>query len=100
MIPTEAIEKAIDGGWTGWPYPFFDARLVGPKMEWQKFALDPSFWQSLGKALGWQLNAEPTWNGKSRPIEGWHYEARRFYDIILLNGGNGLKTFWDELLST
>lgn len=81
MIPKEAIERAIEGGWTcdtllnnvGLGEPkwaideenalFVIARVECPlgaaeryhyRTSLYKVALDPSFWQSLAKTLKWE----------------------------------------------
>lgn len=48
-------------------------------------ALDPTFWQALGKALGWN----------ERYMSGYPV-AHRFYDLILQ--GKPIDEFWAELL--
>ena len=85
MIPKRAIELSIKGGWN-------DEWLVGDK-RFADIALDPSFWQSLGKALGWKAEDDPTRIGYT-----WQGNASRFYDLILTGGDT--KTFWDELLKS
>ena len=77
MIPHTAIERAIEGGWkpTGGYKDFSEeiairASIIIDNSRWyfvvpnelrilmghlSDVALDPSFWQSLGKALGWDL---------------------------------------------
>lgn len=53
-------------------------------------ALDPLFWSSLGKALGWAKN------GRINGCYIWEYNAKMFYDLIL-NGGD-TDAYWNELL--
>jgi hypothetical protein len=77
MIPKSAITKAIEGGYIDFAENYSDANRI----------CDPSFWQCLGKALGWGGNAK---GGV------WSQEAIRFYKIIL-TGGN-VEQFWNELL--
>ncbi len=53
----QTVEKAIEGGWTPEKRGELDnegfAKLI--RARWGNgFLLDPSFWQSLGKALGWE----------------------------------------------
>jgi hypothetical protein len=80
MIPKAAIEKAIEGGW----------RLPQPcEHDGIKFyhtgdtALDPSFWQALGKALGWS---------------DWGYVpmAENFFMLVIRE--RLTEKFWEELL--
>ena len=95
MIPKLAIEKAVAGGWQNPVHLVSDADEKGrivvlsgyPErvaVVWKhaEIALDPSFWQSLIKATGWQ-----------RP---WERYAHDFFDIILTGGDT--EKFWDDLL--
>ena len=52
MLIQEAIEKAIEGGYTryqlndpSWPLP-------------EQYFLDTSFWEALGRTLGWEGDCE------------------------------------------
>lgn len=82
MIPTEAIEKAVAGGWRPTTR---SSVLFGVVGDTNAAILDPTFWQSLGKALGWEAR------------DDWQQNAHRFYDLILTGGDT--KKFWDELLT-
>lgn len=62
MIPKTAIEKAIEGKWK--PPSSVSAEGLLRDFEWQIFALDPLFFQALGKALGWD----------NRPLEDADYQ--------------------------
>lgn len=67
MIPAQAIEKAIEGGWrpNGKKIDGFHIGDSGAWMFWKKprayqahlrpeeIALDPSFWQALAKTTGY-----------------------------------------------
>lgn len=96
MIPKEAIEKAVEGGWRG---------VITTKQTWENIALDPSFWQALGKALGWSdtrksnydFLGKPHVREEMQPSPDWTRNALRFYDLILTEGDT--KAFWGELLS-
>lgn len=80
-------------------------------------ALDPSFWQALGKALGWKY--EDSRDSSIRLNGQWIESARRFYDLVLTNGDkkdweyvedvggslggrkiSALDKFWEEILPT
>ena len=112
MIPKEAIDKAFEGGW-----PKIQKGVY--KAYWQTIALDPSFWQSLGKALGWEKKMVVRrgmvignfgWENPDKNIRfygeemgagmdymnPWVYYAHRFYDLILT--GADTESFWKELL--
>jgi len=56
MTIKQAIDKSIIEGW----FPQQKAQFIITKNEQvqigEHFVLDPSFWQSLGKALGWNQN--------------------------------------------
>lgn len=78
MIPKTIIEKAFEGGYKS---------RVGDLVSWEEIALDPAFWQCLGKALGWERY--------TMPYGDWKMYARRFYDLILT--GQSTDEFWKEL---
>lgn len=54
---------------------------------------DPSFWQALGKALGWRI-VGPTKKDNDHNPE-WYYRALEFYELILTGGDT--EKFWEEL---
>jgi hypothetical protein len=57
-------------------------------MSWQEIALTPSFWQALGKALGWgesELHAGSISEG-TKPVGWWRLHAGSFFDLILTGG--------------
>jgi hypothetical protein len=102
MIPKTAYETAKKGGYelkeepcrhklmhdeNGCPFGFHYP-------EWQVTALDPAFFQALGKALGWNKIGHEVPN----LVGDWQWHAKHFYDLIL-TGGNTVK-FWSELLGT
>jgi hypothetical protein len=96
MIPKQAIEKAIEGGWKesleidkvveisdlapGNPdfYRVGGFALHHADMHWlypsTEIALDPSFWRSLGKVLGWVK--------KEYMKDVWLFEAEEFRDAF------------------
>ncbi len=79
MIPAKAIELAKKNGWKI-PHGYRDS-------EWQIFCLQSSFWQSLGKSLGWTMN------------DSVHVDcanAHDFYDLILTE--QPTDKFWADLL--
>lgn len=123
-IPQQAIEKAIEGGWFtklskhNWKVEGYSLQIeeelgffpfVHNKfrhlLRIESIALDPTFWQALGKALGWKRNAFVQWyddfaNKKEREairgVESWLFQARRFNDLILTGGDT--EAYWNELL--
>lgn len=122
MIPKQAIEKAIEGGWKPLKtivvhdtdafeqidyqtivfYNGTNVELGAPigRRNLYSIALDPTFWQALGKVLRW---AETITNtdvcteclDNYKPV-GWHQNALRFYDLILT--GKSTEEFWEEIL--
>lgn len=56
MTISQAIEKAIEGGWN--PYHWNEKEKKAVIEKWEYFSriafLDPLFWQSLGKAMDWK----------------------------------------------
>jgi hypothetical protein len=87
MIPKDAIKKAIKGGYT---FGGMDAAQTKTSYFSYKdsIALDPSFWQSLGKALGWPQS--------NLAFTGWQNRAHDFYDLILMGGDT--EVFWKDIL--
>lgn len=130
MIPERIIEKAIEGGWkSSWRKVNVDSAFIrfttgefNVRSAWmlERVALDPLFWSSLGKALGWNKKMvirRGTVIGNfccppSAEIRGECFEemgfgmdyldpqiyyTHRFYDLIL-NGGD-TDAYWQELLA-
>lgn len=110
MIPKEAIEKAIEGKWRKADVPHIEEQLgrLWVRFEreenerhlpivWESdIALDPSFWHSLGKALGWGAQV---YSKRYRAYwPRYMHEAMMFYDLIITAGDT--KAFWKELLAT
>ena len=107
MIPKQAIEKAIEGGWhselgldgVNEYGAYFNDGLYHYRP--QEIALDPSFWQALGKALGWTDYSEEHYTDSrdrtySRTHKTWWLNASRFYDLILTGGDT--DAFWRGVL--
>ena len=75
MTIEQVLQKAIEGGWNP---PYRKEEYEGDSIPINTF-LDPQFWQSLGKALGWTargqqlaMDSKPTW------LLEWH----RFIDHL------------------
>lgn len=125
MIPREAIERAFEEGWRGrypslrWKHHPDGIQYLAQEsiivVEWYAIALDPTFWQALGKALGWSEYGKHMMKGNNlrcsacgeKPhviekcrknlVQVWKFNAIEFYDLIL-TGGNTSK-FWSDLLT-
>lgn len=100
QIPKEAIEKAIEGKWQ--PNYLFDMMPATNyfallEEDFARIALDPTFWQALGKALGWRTGMTFADIFDGRELSGWEYHAHRFYDLILQ--GKDTTDFWKEILN-
>lgn len=132
MIPELAIIKALENEWNPWttvivPKPFFieqmdfdsyaiydgDPELSARRgtIHIARTALDPSFWQALGKVLGWgtscwhynerglyEVYRHPAVCGLSSARSQWQIQAQRCYDLILTK--QPTEPFWQELLAT
>lgn len=108
MIPKQAIEKARQGGWKTklvWDdhyelYGEYDDRGGFEVAEYASIALDPAFWQALGKMLGW-LDFVPT-DGHNTWVNGPQAKrcpvcnAHRFYDLILQE--EDTDAFWERII--
>ena len=68
MEVEQAIKKAIEGGWKKGFDIRFEYRCVltdEPNSEgaiqYEEIFLDPSFWQSVGKSMGWDAADQQQW---------------------------------------
>lgn len=100
MIPKEAIELSIKGGWQGIALEDMFSREYYIQ-NWQEVALDPSFWGCLGKELGWEETICPTHLRQDRCGIVWRsafkVQAHRLFDLILTK--QDTKAFWNDLLA-
>ncbi|MES2216650.1 MAG: hypothetical protein V4481_05150 [Patescibacteria group bacterium] len=95
------MEKAIEGGY----YPLScpgDEDYVVNDLAKQLYVLDPTFWQSLGKACGWGKakdydirKGEPEYSDWVIYSWGWYFH--RFIDHLA--EGKDAESFFSELLS-
>lgn len=74
MTPEDALHAAITGGWD-----FTRAQIRGA-LAVQAAFVDPVFWESLGKALGWQELNSITLKRDGRPA--WHQMWINFIDHL------------------
>lgn len=100
MIPPEILKLAIEGGWKPngvdfsvkgnleWWLKAFDL-----KENWQKVALDPTFWMALGKAKGWP---EKNTNFKLQPK--WLVKAYEVVGLILT--GQPTEAYWNDIINS
>jgi len=94
----EAIQKAIDGGYDK------SKRLnnLGVLKSPSDMFIDPFFWQSLGKALGWEKSeAEKSFgrfNGENGYIQIWLSYMHDFIDHIA--DEKDVDEFFKKLLKT
>lgn len=124
MIPKQAIEKAVEGGYDSFPFllmtrPYDKVYLDGDKivakkdkdgwnstanaflkdLNYYKIALDPTFWQALEKVINPHVYTHAIYlNMRGTPMARWQYLAQLFYDLILTE--QPTEKFWQELLDT
>lgn len=105
----EAIKLAIEKG--GYEFRNYlnneDAHLMSlPFKEVESIILDPLFWQSLGKALGWGQKDKLftfAYSDNSTSIahsgfrDEWQFHAHQYFDIKMTNGNE--EEFWKGLLN-
>jgi hypothetical protein len=107
MIPNKAIEKAVEGGWEPSDNPIEDwavaEKMIGREMLEARTICDLSFWQALGKVMGWpekyewaEADSKNTGDEIEKEELAWKYNAHRFYELILTECD--AKAYWDELL--
>ena len=118
MTIEQAIGKAIEGGYMpfkrgrlvfnkkteSWWHQWGDINEDGDKVTFEnptawhslqyfnKLLLDPSFWQSLGKAIGWGENQYSPGEGL---VDGWLYYWHNFIDH-LADGGT-IESYFEKL---
>src|SRR5512139_3628292 len=106
MIPKEAIEKSIEGGWKPMAgfvklrklysdgtadFYFEESEEIYPRsLDWHKIAFDALFWQGLAISLGWPIV-------DNIPARNWWGHAHNFCQLIL--AGSDTTKFWKELLT-
>lgn len=103
MITKEAIDKAMEGRWkkdgtVNISFWYHQAQVFP-----QKIALDPTFWQALGRALEWTNSLRCPLEDCGKPftklkygMESWMFFANRFSHLILTGGDT--TSFWEEIL--
>ena len=74
MTPEDALHAAITGGWD-----FKRAEIRGT-LAVQAAFVDPVFWESLGKTLGWEELNSTTLKRDGRPA--WHQMWINFIDHL------------------
>lgn len=94
MIPEKAYKLAESAGWTPANMLHTGNYIADTKFHDCTTALDPLFWQALGKALYW-------WEGDEippvQPLNHWRATAHRFYDLILT--GQDTEQFWHDIIN-
>lgn len=87
----QIIEKAIEGGF------YIPPTKEGWKanVDFQFALLNPLFWQSLGKSLGWYFKKEE-WESYP-PMFEWQWHWHSFIDHLA--EGKDAESFFKELLS-
>lgn len=78
--------------------PIRDWMVAHAEERWQEIVLDPTFWQTLGKALGWGEADTGLDDQMFFWMPEWKRNAHEFYDLILTD--QPTDKFWDEILST
>ncbi len=101
----EAIQKAIEGGWKPEQIALEHWEKIMPNMhrldQWRVCSyalLDPLFWQSLGKSLGWEdeKNCPVCWRKMVITGTGWMCHWHRFIDHLA--SGKDAEEFFNNLL--
>lgn len=105
----EILKKAIEGGYIGVSHQSIKGRWTGIMViepeEYGWVVLDPLFWQSLGKACGWEKNIViREWNevrDEFSDIKGekdYSIEyALRFHEINLTEGWDKAVEYLTEI---
>lgn len=107
----EAIRRAIEGGWRpkglslkDRPVSWIIQAVTNRSVFWERYILDPLFWQALGKAEGWHgvtihrntpTNPSPKY-GDVALYANWANQMHRFIDHII--EGKPIDDFFNSLL--
>jgi len=104
----QAIRDAVEKGGYKWRWYLSDSSSYDYKdmefRELEKHFLDPTFWQALGKARGWEgtyvTDAWPfemgkKWEEERRHIPSWQYHWHRFIDHLA--SGKDAESFFASL---
>lgn len=78
------IKKAVEGG------------FVYDDVSDEAVVCDPLFWQSLGKACGWDEHFSS--GVHLIDIEAWLYQAERFHEINLTEGWEKAINYLTEII--
>lgn len=98
MTIQQAIQKAIDGGWKSGNQHFYEFES-GARENLSSIFLQPLFWQSLGKSLGWK-DCEKGFSGKGDDEHSWQCREweHRWHDFIHhLVEGKSIKSYFEQL---
>jgi len=92
-----AIEKAIEGGWYLKSQQFWVLENTSEKgridANMSSIFLDPSFWESLGKSLGWgEIDNELEKSGMRKE---WQIKWHRLIDH--LSSGKDIASYFKEI---
>jgi len=91
MTISQAIEKAIEGGWiykNEWGNNPID-------MPVERILLDPLFWQSLGKAMGWDESSGIFREPGHVEMKEWMFRWHDFTDHLI--EGKTAESFFANL---
>lgn len=108
MKINEVISKAIEGGWgkERFSAEHLNLRIVNTDfgsidMPLDCIFLDPLFWKSLSKAMGWKLKKDlmithdTVFMFGDKKIDEWQYYWHRMIDK--LSSGGTIEEFFQEL---
>ncbi len=99
MTIEQVIKKAIDGGFENYPSDaFLNEHWICMHDTACQIFLDPSFWRSLGKAMGWAETYAPIQivkgtNGEL--LQSWLSNWHRFIDHLA--DGKRAEEFFEKL---
>jgi hypothetical protein len=102
MTIEHAIKKAESEGY--WPTHVKESYVFGKlgsvamnERELGGVFLDSLFWQSLGKAMGWEYKARTVFEGRETTMgkDDWRLRWHRFIDHLA--DGKGVDEFFEQL---
>ncbi len=101
MIPEHIVKLAMENGYKNLTHNFIK---IEKRHNQAVMALDPLFWQALGKAKKWYEKydaiKEKTYaltGGLNMPkaMYEWRRQSSKFFDLLMTNGD--ITVFWANL---
>ena len=92
----EAIKKSISAGYKP-SEMYLEVSAYGADYQFLAISTDPTFWQALGKSMGWKDYWYIDDLGREREVVVWKDHQHRLIDHLA--EGKDIDSFFKDLLS-